>query len=108
MLDTLILVRKNEKFEEYVIFLNENLEIEQNILYDSFEDSIRALEGLLSAHTLSKDLDLIPAHRKGLLDLCKRLADSLIQAIFDPPVDTIKTLTSAEVGGLSLSFLWMT
>ena len=61
-LDSLVVFNRTEDFVYYSNYLIENLDFERDLYVSLFETNIRVLGGLISAHVLAKDLDLIPGY----------------------------------------------
>lgn len=56
------------------------MNFDSNLYVSVFESNIRILGGLLSAHVLAKDLDLIPGYQDGLLHKAEEIAKKLSKA----------------------------
>ena len=119
-LDSLVVFNRTDDFIYYSNYLIENLNFDSDLYVSVFETNIRILGGLISAHVLATDLDLIPGYEDGLLHKAEELAQKLSSAFItntglptpyvnlrknnESPTHT-QQISTAEVGSLSLEFM---
>ncbi|XP_070163972.1 ER degradation-enhancing alpha-mannosidase-like protein 3 isoform X2 [Polyergus mexicanus] len=83
-LDTLVVLRDLEEFENAVKLVTRDVSFDTDIIVSLFETNIRMLGGLLSGHILAEYLqqraDIMPWYRGELLDLAKDLGYRFLPA----------------------------
>eukprot|EP01118_Nematostelium_gracile_P016097 TRINITY_DN658_c0_g1_i4.p1 TRINITY_DN658_c0_g1~~TRINITY_DN658_c0_g1_i4.p1 ORF type:complete len:606 (+),score=142.25 TRINITY_DN658_c0_g1_i4:1738-3555(+) len=119
-LDTLLIMGNVSEFKKGVNWLSQNLSFDKDLNVSVFETNIRVLGGLLSAHLMAIDQDLIdfPEYDGELLVLAYDLGYRLIPAFNTPthipygtvnlrggvPPEEVKVTCSAGAGTFSLEF----
>jgi hypothetical protein len=79
-LSSLVVFGQYKEFDEAVGLIIERVSFNSNVTVSVFESTIRVLGGLLSAHLLAKDRQLISWYDDQLLVLAKDLANRLLPA----------------------------
>eukprot|EP01060_Flectonema_neradi_P005369 TRINITY_DN13569_c0_g1_i1.p1 TRINITY_DN13569_c0_g1~~TRINITY_DN13569_c0_g1_i1.p1 ORF type:complete len:668 (+),score=108.77 TRINITY_DN13569_c0_g1_i1:87-2090(+) len=102
-LDTLAVMGDFEEFKKSVIRVTENIQsFNIDVKVSVFETNIRVLGGLLSAHIIAEDKEMIPGdwgYHGELLTLAKDLGDRLLMAFRDLiPIGTVNLLTGVPKG----------
>eukprot|EP00743_Colponemidia_sp_Colp-15_P009596 GILK01010497.1.p1 GENE.GILK01010497.1~~GILK01010497.1.p1 ORF type:complete len:729 (+),score=131.87 GILK01010497.1:419-2605(+) len=117
-LDSLLVFGQEAEFRERVKWIIENVSFDRNVTISVFEANIRVLGGLLSAHVLIAEGDLIPNYKGELLTLAWELGNRFLPAFETPtglpytrvnlrhgvPVNVKNDTSPAEAGTLILEF----
>jgi len=95
-LDTLVILGNYSEFARAVTIVEQNMNFDIDKTVSVFETTIRVIGGLLSAHMLATELNIMPSYRGGLLRLALDLGDRLMPAF--------NTTTSIPYGTVNLRY----